>query len=114
MTLEERVMALEAEIKAMNRPRSEVFSCYSEASKKCKEIFEGVRLDGQNYAASQICQHLAREAFKAKHRIEPGKETSVPKRYIQTEEDASEYVRVFEAFLKLHQEYMKGEGQWSS
>ena len=113
MTLEERVKALEAEIKAMNRPRSEGLSFYSEASKKCKEIFEGARLDGQNYAASQICQHLAREAFKAKHNVGIGNRVNAPAKYIQTEEDASEYIRVFEAFLKLHQEYMKGEGIWS-
>ena len=115
MTMEERVKALEEEIRELKKSRQGPprLGHYAEASRKCRALFEEKKLTGQTYAVETVCEQAARAVFKERHKVGYGKEGNSPAKYIQTKEAAEEYVKLCSTLFDVCQVYLKGEGIWS-
>ena len=106
MTVEQRIEALERELETLRgKPVVYASSVYAVANQNCKAHFEAVKLEGQNYGGQMKCEELARQAFKEKYKVS-GK-NNTPKRYIDTEDKAAEYVGLFKEFLDVYQRYLQ-------
>ena len=105
MTLEERMAALEAELAQLrgNQP-ARTITPYKIADKNCREYFEQVKAHWQKYGGLYACQQVARDAFKEKHGVK--EKGASPMRYIETEDDGTEYFELFKAFLSVYQAYV--------
>ena len=104
MTVEERIQALENEVALMKQKKpAYTLTAYREAVKKCEAHYASVRMPGQDFGGLMYCEHLARKAFKDKHKV-TGDALGSPGRYIRTEEDALEYFDMFKKFLTVYQD----------
>ena len=104
MTLEERVAFLEQELARRDSKPERPRKPYDTARKACEEYFEKKKLSGQDYGGFSVCCSAAREAFKDK-RGATGRNTNIAQ-CIRTEEDAAEYVSLFQSFADAYQNYM--------
>lgn len=105
MTAEERIEALELELKLL-REQPKALGYYREARQRCRDHYNSVNEKGHGYTGLMSCEDITREVMRNKY-MEKGKKT--PARYIDTPEKAEEYVNLFREFLRVYQAHAKRE-----